>query len=194
MAALIRRMFGAGLALVVVGVLSSCSFPSTPSPFHDDSEQKAGIQMQYIADAVKSHDAAALKKLFSPRAVDKATDLDSGLKYFLSVIPSGKLTWETRGTGLTSDTEGFKQATELYGNYRVSVNGEQYSLHFAYFSVDDFDRHNVGIYALGIAPRADYGYTASGARTPFAEWFSQFDISDTTHTATGDPGIYVPKN
>jgi len=193
-AAFIRRVFGAGLALVGIGVLASCSFfPSTPSPFHDDSEQKAGVQMQHIADAVKHHDAAALKKLFSPRAVNEATDLDSGLKYFLSVIPSGKLTWETRGTGLTSDTEGFKQATELYGNYRVSVNGEQYSLHFAYFSVDDFDPHNVGIYALGVAPRADYGYTASGARTPFAEWFSQFDISDTTHTATGNPGVYVPQ-
>jgi hypothetical protein len=192
---MIRRVLGAGLALLCVGVLSSCSLlPSGPSPLHDDSEQKAAVQMQHIADAVKHHDAAALKKLFSPRARENAADLDGGLTYFLSVFPSGKLTWKTKGTGLTGNTESFKRATELYGNYEVFANGEKYSLHFAYFPVNDFDPRNVGIYALGVAPRADFGYTASGAKKPFAVWVSQFGINETTHTATGDPGVYVPQN
>ena len=188
-----KRVLGVGLALVCVVLLSSCSIlPSPPGTISDDDEQRAAVQMRHIADAVKHGDAAALKKLFSPRAREKATDLDGGLKYFLSVFPSGKLTWKTKGTGSKSDTEGLKQAVELYANYAVSVNGENYSLHFAYFSVNSLDPDNVGIYALGVAPRADYGYTASGEKTPFAKWVSQFGISDTTHAATGDPGVYIP--
>ena len=45
--------------------------------------------MKLIADAAQNHDAAALKKLFSQRARQKAADLDGGLKYFLSAYPSG---------------------------------------------------------------------------------------------------------
>jgi hypothetical protein len=188
-----RRLVSVVVAVLCLGVLASCSYVSSgPSPLRDDSEQMAAAQMQHIADAVTDHDAAALKKLFSSRARDNATDLDAGLRYFLSVLPHGKLTWETHGTGSTADTGGLKRATELFGDYVVSVNGEKYFLYFAYFPVNDFDPQNVGIYALGVAPRADFGYTESGAKKPFAAWASQFDISD-THTATGDPGVYVPQ-
>ena len=91
-----RRMFVAVVSVACVGLLSACSFlPSIPSRFHDDSEQKAAAEMQHIAEAVKAHDAAALKKLFAPRAQEKATDLDGGLAYFLSIFPSGKMTWKT---------------------------------------------------------------------------------------------------
>jgi len=181
------------IVLTCVGLLSSCSLlPSPHGGFVDTDEQVAAAQMQHIADAVKNHDAAALKKLFSARAREKAADLDGGLAYFVSAFPSGPVTWKTQGTGMTGDNDFPKRASELFGNYEVSANGKAYSLYFDYFSVNDFHPDEVGIYALGIVPSADDGYTASGAKKPFTEWASQFDMSD--DRAIGDPGVYVPQN
>ena len=91
----LRRVLGAVVALVIVGLLSSCSFlPQLPPvPGDDNPEQESSVEMQHIADGVKDHDAAALKKLFSRTARENAIDLDGGLKYFLSFFPSGKMTW-----------------------------------------------------------------------------------------------------
>ncbi len=190
-----NKVLGAVVALVCVGLLSSCSLlPSHPGQIYDDSEQKAGVQMQHIADAMKHHDAAALEKLFSPRAREKATDLDGGLKYFLSVVPSGKLSWETQGTGEAGQNDFFTTATELFGNYEVSADGKKYEMYFAYFPVNDFHPDEVGIYAMGVVPFADDdGYMPSGAKWPFDVWASQFEIGD-NHSASGSPGVYVPQN
>ena len=188
-----RRLLGAVMVLMCVGLLSSCSLlPSLHGGFFDTDEQVAAAQMQHIADAVKNHDAAALKKLFSQRAREKATDLDAGLTYFLSAFPSGPVTWKTQGTGMTGYNDFPKRATELFGNYDVSANGKTYSLYFDYFSVNDFHPDDVGIYALGIVPVADDGYTASGAKMPFNEWASQFDMGE--GDAIGKPGVYIPRN
>lgn len=174
------------------GLLSSCSLlPSHPGSIHDESYQKTDVQMQHIADAVRNHDAAALKKMFSPRAREKATDLDGGLTYFLSVFPSGPVTWKSEGNGESGDNVFFKKATELFGHYKVSASGKTYELYFAYFSVNDFHPDEVGIYALGVEPYDADPYTASGATKPFWAWASQFDIEK--HAATGIPGVYVPQ-
>jgi hypothetical protein len=186
-----RRVLGPVAALVCVGALSACSLlPSRPGSVKDD-ERIASGQMQHIADAVKDHDAAALKEMFSPRAREKATDLDGGLTYFLSAFPSGPVTWKTEGTGDVGENVFTKRATELFGNYVVSSNGKKYSLHFAYFSVNDFHPNEVGLYALGVEPYDAEPRTASGAKKPFWVWASQFDIGD-NHTSVGDPGVYVP--
>lgn len=133
---MLRRMLGAASALACVALLSSCSLlPPSPGSFRDTDGQKAAVQMQRIVDAAKSHDAAALKKLFSPAAREKATDLDGGLAYFLSAFPSGPVTWKTQGTGNVGEDEYFKHVTELRGHFEVSASGKKYELYFAYFTV-----------------------------------------------------------
>jgi hypothetical protein len=190
-----RRVLSAVVALVCVGLLSSCSLLPLPTgSFYDSDEKVAAGQMQHIADAVKDHDAAALKQLFSPRAREKAVDLDSGLTYFLSAFPSGPVTWTTEGTGDTGDDEFFKHDLELFGFYKVSAKGKKYELHFVYISRNDFHPDEVGIYALGVEPYDPDPYTASGAPKPFFEWARQFDIDEETHAATGKPGVYIPQN
>ena len=190
---MVKRALGALLALACVGLLSSCSLLPLPSDsFRDTDEQKAAAQMQNIVDAAKDQDATALKKLFSPRARENATDLDGGLTYFLYAFPSGPVTWKTQGTGNTGEDESVKHATELLGHYLVSADGKEYELFFAYFTVNDFHPDEVGLYALGIEPYDAEPYTSSGSIKPFPLWVSQFNIEN--HTATGDPGVYLPQN
>jgi Domain of unknown function (DUF5104) len=151
--------------------------------------------MQHIADAVKHHDAAALKKLFSKTAREKATDLDSGLKQFLSVFPSGFKSWSDPegGPGESDVYDHGKQTVLLFGEYKVHANGKTYNLYFADFSVNQVgDPDNVGLYALGVAPyNAHPGTKPTAASKAFFAWASQFDIKN--HKATGNPGVYVPQ-
>jgi len=194
---LVRRVLGAGLALVCVALLSACSLlPLGRGGLHvDDSNQQADAVMQRIAVAVKNHDAAALKKLFSTTAREKATDLDGGLKYFLSVFPSGlkSLGEPDGGPGGTGDDENGKQTTVLFANYKVSANGKNYQLYFADYTVNQVDDpHNVGLYALGVAPYNAHPFTnPTAASRAFYAWARQFGIDN--HTATGTPGVYIPQ-
>ena len=192
-----RRVVGAVVVLLCVGLLSACSLlpKLPPSPLNDDSKQQADVEMQRIADAVKNHDAAALKKLFSKTAREKATDLDSGLKYFLSVFPSGFKSWSDPdgGPGETGDYASGKRTVLLFGNYKVSANGKTYDLYFADYTVNQVDdRDNVGLYALGVSPYNAHPFTKPTATSKaFNTWASQFDIKN--HKATGNPGVYVPQ-
>ncbi|MEJ1231365.1 MAG: DUF5104 domain-containing protein [Galbitalea sp.] len=189
-----RRALAAVVALMCVGLLSACSLlpKLPPSPLNDDSKQQSDAEMQRIADAVKDHDAAALKKLFSKTARQKATDLDGGLKYFLSVFPSGRMTWESQGTDSGGINEYPKETVELYASYKVSSGGKEYELYFADFTVNTAeDPDNVGLYALGVMPYTADPYTASGAPKPFYVWTSQFNSGKPNEPGT--PGVYVPQ-
>jgi hypothetical protein len=192
---LVRRVIAAVVGLVCVGLLSACSLlpKLPPSPLNDDSKQQSDVEMQHIADAVKNHDAAALKKLFSPRAREKATDLDGGLKYFLSVFPSGRMTWESEGTGSGGINEYPKQTVELFASYKVSVGGKKFDLYFVDFTVNSAaDPDNVGIYALGVTPYSANRFTKSGAPKPFYVWSGAFRNGKPSDPGT--PGVYVPQN
>jgi hypothetical protein len=189
---LMRRVLGTLMALGCVGLLSACSLLShVPTPGLDDSEQVTAVQMRHISDAVKSHDPSALKRLFSPRAREDATDLDSGLKYFLSVLPAGEMTWKSQGTSGVGRTENFQETEELFGHYRVVISGKKFELSFADVSIDTAHPDTVGIYALGVVPASEDGYTASGDRKPFDLWWDQFGFKN--GKAIGRPGVYVPQ-
>ena len=190
-----RRVVNAVVALGCVALLSSCSLLPIPIPGNDDSKRQADFQMQHIADAVKDHDAAALKNLFSPGARAKATNLGSGIAYFLSIFPSGRMTWkiENGGPGGTGLSKPPKKVLESFAYYTVNANGKEYELVFADVTTDTFHPDNVGIYALGVArndPLAEW--TASGDPTPFYDWIDMFGIDNLGDTI-GDPGVFVPE-
>jgi hypothetical protein len=190
-----RRVLGAVVAVVCVALLASCALlPALPgTPEDDDSKQQSDVVMQHIADAVKDHDAAALKKLFSPPARENARDLNSGLKYFLSFFPSGRMTWESEGTASSGYNDFPKQTNAIYAKYKVFADGKKYDLYFADFTINTaVDPGNVGIWALGITPYSSDPFTASGAPKPFYAWSGAFQNGN--FTDPGTPGVYVPQN
>jgi len=189
-----KRILGALLSLAIIGLLSSCSVIPRPAvPLYDDSGEQAKAQMRLIEDAIKNHDADALKALFSPFAREQATDLDGGLDYFLSTFDSGLITWGNAGIGSTSETEGFKETTVLFCNFTLVADGKKYELYFASYPVNEIvDPRNVGIYALGVTPYEEDKYTASGEPKPFYQWVRQFKLKD--HVSLGTPGVYIPSS
>jgi uncharacterized protein DUF5104 len=189
---MMRRMLGAVTALTCVGLLSSCSL--LPFGLGNSDNQRVDAEMQRIMDAVNLHDAAALKKLFSPRARENAIGLDAGLTYFLSVFPSGltSLGEPAGGPGGTGENVYSNDTEELDGDYKVSANGKYYELHFVYYWINqDDDPHNVGLFALGVAPYNAESYTKPTTDSnAFSTWAGSFGFDfGLTH---GSPGVYVP--
>ena len=151
-----KLLFGA-VALVCAVVLSSCSL----LPFghgggvSDDSLQRVDSRMEQIGAALNAHDAAALKAMYSARALEEAPDLDERLDGLLSMFPNGDLTWELESWGSSGDNDFGQKTVMLDAFYKVSADGNDYSLFFADFTRNDaIDPDNVGIYALGVIPWA----------------------------------------
>jgi Domain of unknown function (DUF5104) len=149
--------------------------------------------MQHITAAVNHHSATELKELFSRTARDKATDLDSGIRNFLTFFPSAfkDLGEPSGGPNETDQNDDGKRTVELFSDYKVLANGKTYDVFFADFSVDQGgDPNDLGLYALGVAPWNGSSFThPTAASKAFDAWTSQFDMVD--HTPTGTPGVYV---
>jgi hypothetical protein len=188
-----RRSLGVVASLLCVASLSACSLlPGIPVAKSFSSGKHPDAVMQHIADAVRHDDATALEKLFSATARKNAADLGGELKYFLSVFPSGKLTWEIEDGGPGSaeqNQDGYTE--ELYAFYEVSAAGKKYDLYFADISASTKDPKSVGLYALGVQPYTANPLTASAAAKRFFVWANSHLLEN--GEPTGTPGAYVPQ-
>ena len=196
-----RAVRSGALALLLVVLLSSCSLipvggSETPAPLYANSNDKARDRIEQIVDAVNDHDAAALKAMFSSRALEQADDIDEGLDYLLSLFPDGGVSsnWFV-GPAAERQYKDGKLTEVLLVEYNVSAGGQDYSLFFADFTVNEIiDPENVGLYAIGVAPWADDHHSwivEAPSDEPFFVWMESIhaDASD----EKGYPGVYVPR-
>lgn len=192
-----RLALSALAAAVCIGLLCSCSLlssgPGVLGIQLESSNQRADAEMQHIETAVKNHDAAALKSLFSKTARAKAYELDSGITKFLAVFPSGfkNLGEPDGGPGEVDESNNGQQTVLLEGNYKVRANAKTYELYFAYYSINQADDPNaVGLYALAVAPyNAKPGTNPTAASKALFSFENGFSIVD--HRVPGTPSVYV---
>jgi Domain of unknown function (DUF5104) len=168
---------------------------ATPDTLYVDPGQKMVDRMEQIVEAVNDHDAAALKAMFSTRALEQATDIDEGLDYLLSLFPDGGLTsnWWVGPAAERQYKNG--QLTEvLLVEYNVSAGGQDYSLFFADFTVNEIiDPNNVGLYALGVTPWPEdhHSWIVEAPSTdPFFIWAESIHADESDEN--GYPGVFVP--
>jgi hypothetical protein len=119
-----RRLLLAVVALACAVVLSSCSILSGGSlVILANDRELANARMEQIADALNDQDAAALKAMFSPYALEQAVDIDERLDYLLSFFPNGGVTWEYDVVGGDSTRSDGKWTELLPAYYTVSADG-----------------------------------------------------------------------
>ena len=175
-----KKLLSGVVALFCVVLLASChGLPFLPPGTSD--RDKADARMEQIAAAVNAHDAAALKALFSANALEKATDIDARLEYFLSFFPNGILSWD-------SDSLWADGRDLLKVPYKVSADGQDFWLAFADSTDSDMDPDNVGLYALGVSPWAED--RNSGDAGSLFSWVFAVPIDGSDEES--DSGIYVP--
>jgi hypothetical protein len=137
--------------------------------------QQAEARMELISAAVETQDAAALKAMFSSRALDEAVDLDAAVTDFLSVFHDGGLTWERKVAN---------GGDPLTAQYKVSAGGNGYWLFFAEPAVESGPLDEIRLSALAVSPWTEPGEPDTDPE--FTSWSSSW-ISD----LEGPYGIHV---
>ena len=188
------RLVSSGLAaLLVVLVLASCGLvsPEPSDTLYVKTYEKADDRMEQIAAAVSDGDAAALRAMFSTRALDQAVEIDGALDQLLSSFPNGGLTWELWESPRAERQYKDGKLTEvLLALYRVSADGRDYALFLAEFTVNEvINPDNVGLYALGVVPWTDQ--PSYGCAEPFYSLACAIHADESD--AEGYPGVYVPE-
>jgi hypothetical protein len=184
----VKRFASVVVALVGVALLASCGF-NPLSWLPRDHSQLSANRMAEIVEAVNSQDAAVLRNMFTEYALAEYSDeIDDGLAYLLSLFPDGDLVWEDpeyRPSYAQSYDE--RKVTVMVGGlYDVSSGGKDYWLYFSYFTVNDQDPQNVGIYGIGVAPRTET--KSSGPEEVFFSWAGS--VSGLHENDA--PGVYIP--
>lgn len=178
--------------LVVVAsmvLLASC-WCNSHGYFAEDATPLARARFAQIADAVNSKDAAALLGVFTEYALaEHSAEIDAGVERLLALFPDGDLVSqeERHIPAVEYRRIDDDHRTILSGSlYRVRSGGNYYHLFFADLTVNMIDPENVGVYALGVAPRTESSW--SGPERAFYSWMDQFDIDP-----SAPPGIYIPE-
>lgn len=148
----------------------------------------ADTRMEQIAAALNTHDAAALKAMFSTDVLERTPQLDMGLDYLFSIFPNGGITW-AQDTAANIPVQGStyldagKLTEWVQGNYRLSVDGNEYWLFFSGATVNENNPGDVGLESLGVTPWVEERYSdMSGPAGRFWSWTN----------AARYPGVYVP--
>lgn len=148
---------------------------------------KTDVRMERIAEALSSNDAAALKAMFAADVREQAK-IDDGLKYLLSFVPNGEITWtydpaEINPVWGGTYVDGGELTERVEGHYRLSVDGDDYWLFFSDTTVNEAEADDVGLQSLGVADWiGDRNSEMPGPAGEFYAW---------THQARY-PGVYVP--
>lgn len=149
---------------------------------------KADVRMEQIAGALSTHDAAALKAMFSADVLKQTPQLDEGLDYLLSFFPTGEVAWtqdpaEYPPVEVFPYIDGGKLIERVEGNYKLYANGNEYWLFFSGTTVNEANPSDVGLESLGVTPWVEERHSEmSGAPGDFYDW---------THVGRY-PGVYVP--
>ena len=175
-----RGFASALVAVACVVLLASCGFnPVSWLPRNDP--QLSADRMAEIVEAVNSQDAAALKGMFTEYALTKfSAEIDDGLEYLLSLFPDGDVVWEDPEyrPNASYAYDDRKRTIVVGGLYDVSSGGKDYWLYFSYYTVNDIDPANVGVYGIGVAPRTET--MSSGPEGVFFSWAGSISRLATT--------------
>jgi hypothetical protein len=185
----VRRFTSAVVAVAVVVVLAACSFnPRVLTPNY--SADLVAERMAEIVDALNSQDAATLKAMFTDYALaEYSAEIDEGVGYLLSLFPNGDVVWEDPDHEPSPAVlNNFGKRTELVGVlYEISAGREDYRLYFSYYTINENDPANVGIYGMGVAPRTEN--LDSGPEEALMSWAGS--VAD-LEGENGPPGVYIP--
>ncbi|MCB2362134.1 DUF5104 domain-containing protein [Clostridium estertheticum] len=120
------------------------------------NDNKIGnARIKKIIECLESNDKKGLKKMFFPKALKEAKDIDGGIDYVMEFY-KGKMKSRDEGTIPTKDhNEDGERKSELDCKYTVTTDKDTYIVFFKDQTVDTKNPDNVGISMLQIIKESD---------------------------------------
>jgi len=163
--------------------------PSVYVPTYDNTDLSDRM-MAEIAEDLNTPDVSGLREeKFSEYARSEyPAALDDELEALFGLFPDRDLAWQESSDGpvVRDRTDGDEETILLLSTYPVSSGGAEYWLFFADFTVNTIDPDNLGLYAIGVAPRT-VSKDSPQEQALFA-WADSFDVDATTPA-----GILIPE-
>jgi hypothetical protein len=161
--------------------------PGVYVPNYDNTDL-SNRTMADIVEDLNAQDVSGLRveKFTEYVRTEYAAEIDDELEQLFALFPSGDLVWQELPDGpvVRERVEGDEETILLLSMYAVSSGGKDFWLSFADFTVNTIDSSNLGIYAIGVAPRTESGDSAQ-ERALFA-WLDSFDVD-----ASSPPGVLL---
>jgi hypothetical protein len=160
-----------------------------PGVFVGDSGGLSRDRAAQIVEALNTHDAAALKAMFTDHArTEYSAQIDDGLEYLLSLFPDGDVVLgaDQGGSAVQERIDGDHRTVMLTSFYTVSSGGVDYRLFFADFTENTTDPANTGVYAIGAGPTAETRLDVPEVH--LFHWSIPFYIGASTA-----PGVFIPE-
>ena len=173
-------------SLVTSYDVASNSPPGVYIPDYDNAEL-ADRTLAKIIEELNTQDDLGLLERFTERArIELAAELEGELDELFSLFPDGDVAWhELPDEPIVRErADGDDETILLLSTYRVSSGGKDYWLSFADFTVNTIDPDNLGVYAIGVAPRTESGDSAP--ELALFAWTNSFDVE-----ASSPAGIFL---
>lgn len=141
--------------IIITISVSLLSCGTLKSAIHVRSDDTiADTRFQNIVDSLENKDKEGLKKMFSPKALKEAKDIDEGIDYIMEFYKGNVKSKERALSRSDSNSDG-ERTSELKVFYTVTTDKDTYIVFFIEEKVDTKNPDNVGLYMLQIIKESD---------------------------------------
>jgi hypothetical protein len=150
-----------------------------------DNTVMSRYTMSSIVEELNTPDDVGLRERFSEYA-QRDSKLKDEVDALFALFPDANVRWHDPDTVPVAreKTDNGQRTLMLLTTYRVSAGSHNYWLFYADFRENPADPTNLGIYAIGLAPRTTSENSA--AEKAFFAWADTFDVD-----ASVPPGIFI---
>jgi len=143
----------------------------------DNDDKTTDKRLEQVIEAISKHDKAALKAMFSSKALSGANNFDGSMDYLFDFF-QGSVSSYNRDAGPLVDesTDHGDKVKEVKTWYSVNANKQKYLFFLLEYTEDTGHSDNVGLYTLRVIRAED-------EKTQFRNW-QDMKV----------PGIYKPDN
>ncbi|APC40339.1 DUF5104 domain-containing protein [Clostridium estertheticum] len=143
------------LGLIACNSIKSKIVKAGASALNVKSDREiANTRFQNIIECLENNNKEGLKKMFSPKALKEAKDIDGGIDYIRSFY-KGKIKSKDVALAVSENKDNGEMTSDLKAFYTVTTDKDTYIVFFKDQTVDTKDPNNVGLSMLQIIKKSD---------------------------------------
>ncbi|MBR3057522.1 MAG: DUF5104 domain-containing protein [Clostridiales bacterium] len=171
----IRRILAGILVMAVILGMTGCSgFLDRTGLLSNQAKIEAEACEAFEKDffqALEKEDPKLVKKLFSPRALQRAEDLDEGIEYLFGLCGGEKAVFKKDNKSAYQNIEKKKNTWEMHAYCFFTCGDREFKVNWTQYLEYDEDERMIGVYTLNLCPSDDtYAthsiYSAAGIHHP----------------------------